>query len=398
MKVAVLFLFALSFQQTRAQDQYTGFTTTLQKLVAAPGEEALDRMWNDLVSTHKIPIVVEDSVAFLYRGDARKVVWTGDFNGWGSLQNFNSTGTRIRGTNLWILKLSLPKDARLDYKIILNDQTYILDPVNVFGQWSGVGGGSQNSELRMPAWKEDPLTVSRLEGAAAGKIEKDLFYNSPTLGYHLTYSVYLPHTYHANEPLPVVYVTDGYEYMHERLGNMITILDNLIYLRKIKPVMAVFIDNRNPVNRSETRRMQELAMSEKYLAFITNELIPLIEKKYTVSNSASERAIIGTSLGGLYAAYAAFTKPDVFGQAGIQSPAFWFKPQIYTLAETSRVPVKTFISTGAIHDAREGAQKMKDILENKNANIRYTEVNQGHSWGNFRDLIDDMLVYFYPAD
>lgn len=393
--VSFLLIILLSGLEAVAQD-YTTFTETIRQLYISTPEEVSKR-WNDLVESENIPLVAEDSVAFLYRGEANSMAWMGDFNGWGYNKDFNSKGKRIPGTDIWILKASFPKDARLDYKILVDETNWMLDPFNVEHQWSGVGGGSPNSELRMPEWKEDPLTMTLLPETKRGKVERDLLMNSKALGYQLTYSIYIPPGYKPGDKFPVVYVTDGYEYMHERLGNMLTILDNLIHLGKIRPVIAVFIDHREPVNRSNNRRMTELAMNEKYLNFLTQELMPLIEKGYSISADPSERAIIGTSTGGLSAAYFAFSKPEVFGLAGIQSPAFWFRPEIYTLCDNpDNPPVKIFMTTGAINDAKEGALKMKTILERNTCAYEYREVNQGHSWGNWRDLIDDMLIYFFP--
>jgi enterochelin esterase-like enzyme len=396
-KIAALTLSVLISAYSYSQD-YTSFSKTVQALYQSVSTEQTDKLWNELVESEGVPLVVEDSVAFFYRGDARSVVWMGDFNGWGYNKDFNNKGKRIPGTDIWILKATFPKDARLDYKILVNETNWILDPHNTDHQWSGVGGGSPNSELRMPEWKEDPLTTTLISEAKRGKVEKDLLLNSKSLGYQITYSIYIPNGYKPGTPTPVVYVTDGYEYMHERLGNMITILDNMIHLGKIKPVIAVFIDHREPVNRSNNRRMTELAMNKNYLNFLTDELMPIIEKNYTISPEPSQRAVIGTSTGGLSAAYFAFSKPDQFGLAGIQSPAFWFKPEIYTLCDNpDHPPVKTFMTTGAINDAKEGALKMKAILERNTCAYEYREVNQGHSWGNWRDLIDDMLVYFFAA-
>ncbi len=375
---------------------YSSFTSTLAQLYDTAQN---DRVWNDLVESENIPLIAEDSVAFLYRGEARSVVWMGDFNGWGYNKEFNNKGTRLPNTDIWILKSSFPKDARLDYKILINDTNWILDPFNPDRQWSGVGGGSPNSELRMPEWKPDPVTTRAIENVTRGKVERDLLLNSQSLGYQVTYSLYIPQGYNPNTATPVIYVTDGYEYMHDRMGNMITILDNLIHLKKIRPVIAVFIDHREPVNRSNNRRMMELAMNERYLNFLSDELIPMIEKDYAISTDPSERAIIGTSAGGLSAAYFAFSRPGLFGLAGIQSPAFWFKPEIYTLCDNpENPPVKTFMTTGSINDAREGALKMKAILDRNTCTYEYREVNQGHSWGNWRDLIDDILVYFFPTE
>ncbi len=89
----------------------------------------------------------------------------------------------------------------------------------------------------------------------------------------------------------------------------------------------------------------------------------------------------------------------MFGLAGIQSPAFWFKPEIYTLCENpEKPPVKTYLTTGTINDTQEGAEKMQSILNKNTCTFQYREVHQGHSWGNWRDLIDDVLIYFFPVN
>lgn len=386
----------LLFTVTSAFGQdYSPFTNTIKKLYQAAqltDTTKLHQLWNELQQKKSIPLIHEDSVAFLYHGQANSVVWMGDFNGWGYDRKFNNKGTRIGNSNIWILKASFPKNARLDYKITLNGHIMILDPENHHQQWSGLGGGSLNSELRMPLWKEDHVLLARPE-VLKGTIKSDLLYLSKVLKYQLTYNVYLPVGYSSEKKYPVLYVTDGYEYMSTRLGNMVTILDNLIHDKKIIPLIVVFVDNREPINRSNNKRMQELAMNQQYLEFFIKELIPLIEKNYAVAAEASQRGIMGNSMGGLTATYFAFERPDVFGLAGIQSPAFWTKPQIYALCSSSAKPeMKISMTSGLIHDTSEESRKMKAILESSACEHHYREVNQGHSWGNWRGLIDDVLI------
>jgi len=371
-----------------------GFTKVISTFYLADAQKS-NSLFDSLSNQQQIPFVSNDSVAFLYKGEASSVSWIGDFNGWGYDEKFNNKGKRIPNTDIWILKSSFPKDARLDYKILVNGSDWIIDPSNPHQQWSGVGGGSPNSELRMPDWKEDPITLSK-SGVTRGKLEDDILFNSKILGYQITYSVYLPAGYTSSQKYPTIYVTDGYEYMHERMGNMLTILDNLIDQKKIQPIIAIFIDHREPVNRSNNRRMQELAMNSKYFAFFEEEFIPHIESKLSVIKDPQQRAIMGTSMGGLTAAYFGFTKPGVFGMTGIQSPAFWFKPEIYKVCDNpENPPVKIYMTTGVIHDAQDGSRKMKEILEKNTCTFQYTENNQGHSWGNWRDTIDDILIYFF---
>jgi enterochelin esterase family protein len=396
--VIALLLFSVAFHDVPGQHNYSEFTTAVNKLYTAKSRDDLETQWMALVSANRIPFVVFDSVAFLYRGQAKSVTWMGDFNGWGSNKTFQNAGTRIPGSDIWILKTSVPIDARLDYKILINDRESILDPINPFNQWSGVGGGSLNSELRMPEWKEDPLTVRAIAAAPKGEVLRDLVYSSRTLGYQITYSIYTPPGYQANTVYPILYVTDGYEYMHERMGNMITVLDNLIYLAKMQPVVAVFLDHREPTNRTLNRRMIELGMNEKYMAFLTTELLPALEGQLNPNDEEMQRAIIGTSLGGLSAACLSFSRPDLFSRAGIQSPAFWFKPEIYSICERAdSPPEKIFLSTGLIHDAEESVRKIRGVLDRKQLPYELRTVNQGQSWGNWRDLLDDMLVFLFPV-
>jgi enterochelin esterase family protein len=356
----------------------------------------VERWWASLKKDKQIPLIIEDSVYFFYRGDAKTIEWMGDFNGWGYQKDFDNRGKKISGTDIWYLKASFPKDARLDYKILIDGSNWILDPENDHQQWSGVGGGSPNSELRMPQWHEDLSTIER-PNVNKGNVTKDLLLSSNSLGYQVTYSVYLPYQVEKFGKLPTVYLTDGYEYLHPQLGAMSTILDNLISDKKIKPIIAIFIDNREPVNRANNRRMNELAMNAKYLDFFTNELIPKIESTYPAISNAQNRAIMGTSMGGLTATYFAFSKPDVFGLAGIQSPAFYTRPQIYSLCSNPADPkMKVSMTAGVINDTSADSRKMKELLEASSCEYHYREVNEGHSWGNWRRLIDDILIDLFP--
>ncbi len=364
----------------------------LSKTSDAYSKDRAQIWWTSMTSANQVPLIVEDSVYFFYRGPAKSVDWMGDFNGWGFQKTFYNKGKLIEGTDIWLLKTSFPKDARLDYKILVDGTHWILDPENKFQQWSGVGGGSPNSELRMPEWKEDVSQIER-KNNHTGKLITDVLVNSKVLGYQITYSVYLPYGFSKSEKFPTLYFTDGYEYLHPKLGNMTTVLNNLIEDKKITPVIAVFVDHREPVNRANNRRMQELAMNAKYLEFFTQELIPQIELDYPVISEPQHRAIMGTSMGGLTATYFAFAKPTVFGMAGIQSPAFYTRPQIYSLCSNPANPkMKISMTSGLFNDASNEGRKMKDVLEANSCIYTYREVNQGHSWGNWRGLIDDILV------
>lgn len=354
--------------------------------------QRINVLWDSLTTNYLIPFTQDSLVLFLYRGEAESVHWNGDFTGWGGNQGFRNDGIRIEGTDIWMLKQTLPSDARIDYKVTLNEQEWILDPANPFQQWSGFG---PNSELRMPDWKPEVLT-KRIPEAKTGTFSDHKIIDSKELGYPVSYRVYTPPGYENLGELPAIYTTDGQEYGDDRLGAAIPVLDNLIHLNKISPVIAIFVSPLNPDDGNENRRHMELGTNEAYLSFFVDELIPEIEKNYTIDGSKEARAILGTSLGGLNATYFGFAKPGIFGKIAIQAPAFWYREEIYDIVRSSEVgSPDIFMSVGTISDNTEVTREMKKIFEEKSLEFSYLEVSEGHSWGAWGAQMDDILIQFF---
>lgn len=70
--------------------------------------------------------------------------------------------------------------------------------------------------------------------------------------------------------------------------------------------------------------------SDKYLAFLVQELKPLIDQKYATKKDAAHTFIAGSSMGGLISMYAICEYPTVFGGAACLS-THW--PGIFTIKE-----------------------------------------------------------------
>jgi len=95
-------------------------------------------------------------------------------------------------------------------------------------------------------------------------------------------------------------------------------LDSLIAARRVAPTVAVLFDNGAPPGRIE-----DLANTRKFAAFVAEELIPWVRGKYEVTHAAERTLITGSSAGGLGATYIAMTYPAIFGNVFSQSGAFW---------------------------------------------------------------------------
>jgi enterochelin esterase-like enzyme len=60
------------------------------------------------------------------------------------------------------------------------------------------------------------------------------------------------------------------------------------------------------------------------------------------------------------------------------------------ISQTGRLPKKHRGNDSAINN-----RNLRDILKNKGVQVQYFEVPEGHSWGHWRALLDDLLIFFY---
>lgn len=101
-------------------------------------------------------------------------------------------------------------------------------------------------------------------------------------------------------------------------------IGNLIADGRIEPVLAVFVDAREPGRPDNNRREQEfLGRSEATARFIAEELVLAVDRAYRTDASPAGRAIQGASYGGVIATYIQVRFPEVFQKAAIFSPAYW---------------------------------------------------------------------------
>ena len=73
---------------------------------------------------------------------------------------------------------------------------------------------------------------------------------------------------------------------------------------------------------------------DEYLDFLADNLKPYMDANYRTLPARQHTGIMGSSMGGLISLYATLKKPQVFGRAGVFSPAFWFNPEVYSFAST----------------------------------------------------------------
>lgn len=335
-------------------------------------------------------VIVEDStVHFVYIGPAAHVAVPGDLNGWNPEAD---TMQRVAQTQLFVLSKRLPLAARCEYKFVV-DSAWILDPIN---QRRAIGGYGPNSEVCMPLYRP-PKEVEFRPDVPHGILDT-LSISSTILRRTHPVFVYLPPDYgkSSSARYATLYVNDGGEYIS--LALMTNVLDNMLADGRIPPIVAVFVDPRTDLRDPSTnKRMLDYTMSDSYVRFLAEELRPIIASRYNAATDPARTGIMGASLGGLIATYAAFTRPDVFGLSAAQSPAYWWaNDSLFALiANSPRKNVRFFIDTGTIHDAQEKAYQMKMVIEEKGYPLHYEEHPEGHNWFNWRARISSILEYFF---
>ncbi len=393
LRLALVFSIALT---AHAQTPFTSLEELRASLTKVAESGQADDFWKRVLAHKTMPLIFHGDVVFLYRGSADSVEWRGDFSSWEPAPE--TRGRRLGKTDVWVYERSFPLDARLDYKLVTDGATWLLDPLNPYQQMGGYG---PNSEVRMPRWRA-PEHVKRQKGVARGTLGADIAFASRKLGYTVNYRVYTPAGFdHATaKKLPVLYVTDGSDYWNDEMGSLVITLDNLIAGKRIVPLIAVFIDPWDRVagvNRRETELVPAADRTCAFCEFIAEELVPAIDAAYPTRASRDARAILGTSLGGLHATYMSTHYASLFGLAGIQSPALWPAPWVVEeIGRGTRLPRKAFISAGTFEKGfAESGRDLRDRFKRAGVNAKYIESHEGHSWGQWRALLDDLLLFFF---
>lgn len=156
--------------------------------------------------------------------------------------------------------------------------------------------------------------------------------DSTALGEERRISVYTPKVYDKDptQRFPVLYMPDGG--IGEDFPHIVATIEALIEVRTIPPMLVVGIENTKrrrdltgPTRVDEDRKIApEVGGSAKFRAFIRDELIPDIERRYRCNE---ERAIVGESAAGLFVIETMMLEPKLFDRYIAVSPSLWWNNQ-----------------------------------------------------------------------
>ena len=279
-------------------------------------------------SQYKLHIEVTDSTR--HKGDT--LFLAGSFNGW----NPHDVSFRIVPDKTGSYVYENPsKPGMYEFKVTR-------------GSWSNVevtrtGNQIQNRFLRISGdtsiriyvggWDDDFPHQKKPVPSSASKNVKvtDTAFFIPQLDRRRRIWIYLPPGYATSgSSYPVLYMQDGQNLFDNATSGfgewgVDEFLDSTIGSPK-KQYIIVGIDN-GPKRLTEYNPYdsKQFGMGEgdKYVDFLVQTLKPFIDQRYRTKPSKKNTAVAGSSMGGLISFYAVLKYADIFGAAGIFSPAFW---------------------------------------------------------------------------
>lgn len=144
-------------------------------------------------------------------------------------------------------------------------------------------------------------------------------------------NIYLPEGYHQNDTIkyPVIYLLDGSadeDFIH--IVGLVQ-FNSFEWVNRVPKSIVVGIatvDRKRDYTfptaiKEDAIKYPTTGHSDRFIAFIENELQPFMEAKYRTS---ADKTIIGQSLGGLLATEILLTHPKLFNTYIIISPSLWW--------------------------------------------------------------------------
>jgi len=347
-----------------------------------------------MVAQESFPIVEDEYVHFVYRGQADDVAVTGSMTEY----QVEEAMERIEGTDFYYKSFVIEPGARWQYQYNVDFENLGPDPANP----RRVRGGQGDSSEVLTGDYQPPAHARAYRGDAPGTLDTFTL-ASEILENEREITVYLPAGHDGgSDTYPVLIINEGNEWLAQ--GNLPNSLNNLIGDR-VAPLIVAFVP-------SVPRARQQEMTGEKtgdYARMLAEELLPYLETHYRATGDRQERAILGSGGGAIVTARAALDHPELFGKAAVVS-AYLPGPageEILTLAkesEAGNTEYRVFWNRYELHraewsvDLAVDSKRLAEALKAGGHDVEGGEVLDSSGWGGWRARGGEILVDFFPAD
>ncbi len=282
------------------------------------------------------------------------------------------------------------------------DGQYTLDAHNVFVKAGVLNAGNG---FLVPGATPEPWEETAVPH---GEVHHEFFTSTVVKGLERgqdDFFVYTPPGYDARGTVkyPVLYLLHGWSDTAAgwtSVGETNRILDNLIAAGKAKPMVVVM-----PLGYGDMRFVldgwgvwQDAGAIDHNLELFTEslltEVMPRVEKEYSVSTRREDRAVAGLSMGGLEAVTVGLNHTGMFAYVGgFSSAVHMLKPEGLAGLDPKTAHVKVlWISCGTEDGLIEPNRRLAATLKGEGLPVTEVETPGMHVWMVWRDN----LVKFAP--
>ncbi|MBL8786232.1 MAG: DUF3327 domain-containing protein [Deltaproteobacteria bacterium] len=367
---------------------------SIAQLAAGPkSKAAVDAFF----ANNQFPLVDDVDTTFVWRGDAQGV----NLRHWVFGLPSSHPLTRLDGTDVWHFTLKLPPTSRVEYKFEIirhGHGEWVGDPHNPNRAHDPFGSNSvaHGKGYQVPDWSR-PIASS-----PPGRMD-EVWLDSQVFG-RRSYGIYLPARFRRARRYPLLIVHDGHDYM--RYAALGYVLDNLMARLEI-PDMVVALT-------SSPDRLHEYANDERHARYITDELVPHLERHFPLRADPQHRCLMGASFGAVAALSTAWRRPGFYGKLLLQSGSFaftdigegnrrgpLFDPVVQFMnqlrAEPRAMSERVFLSCGMYESLIYENRSFVPVLQSTGMDLRYSESRDGHNWENWRDRLREGLSWLFPG-
>lgn len=260
----------------------------------------------------------------------------GDVNCDGTINSLDVAAARngITGTfsnQISQLAADVDKNGTPDKDDLIQLQDYVLGRINSFTEKEkpvetpSVSMEEFTAQISKQVKETEPSSEhEEKSGVSYGTIKASSYW-STTCNREKKYNILLPAGYSENKKYPVLYVMHGYWENQDRMiikgnGTMYTrqIIGNAIAAGEAEDMIVVFPDIYSSATQPECTAMDDAnnAAYDNFINDLTKDLMPHIEKTYSVKTGKENTAITGFSMGGREALLIGMKRPDLFGYIG----------------------------------------------------------------------------------
>jgi sugar lactone lactonase YvrE/enterochelin esterase-like enzyme len=261
------------------------------------------------------------------------------------------------------------------------------------------------------------LTCQAAEPGPQGRLIKDVLKASRLFpGATHEYQVYVPAQYPGATPAAVMVFQDGAAYAKaDGAFRSLAVFDALIAAGEMPVTVAVFVNpgivppTREGAKPQSIRSFQYDSLSDRYVRFLIEDLLPVALKDLNVSADPAQRAICGISSGGICAFTAAWQRPDQFGKVMSHIGSFTNirGGDIYPalIRKTEPKPLRVYLEDASgdldnLHGSWPLAnQEMAAALEFMGYDVRFDYAEGfGHNGKHGGELFSDALRWLWRTE